>query len=60
MKIISICCCPKKIFSFKINKLSTTDNIFYGKPSDILYLGYLDKEISFSDIVYFEPKKYSV
>ena len=29
----------KKIFSFKINKLSTTDNIYNGKPSDILYTG---------------------
>ena len=46
----------KKIFSFKINKLSTTDNIFNGKPSDILYTGYLNKDISFGDIVYFEPK----
>ena len=26
-----------KIFSFKINKLSTTENIFNGKPNDILY-----------------------
>ena len=26
----------KKIFSFKINKLSTTDNIFNGKSSDLL------------------------
>ena len=33
----------KKIFSFKINKLSATDNIFYGKTSDILYTGYLNK-----------------
>ena len=24
----------EKMFSFKINKLSTTDNIFNGKPSD--------------------------
>ena len=46
----------KKICSFKINKLSTTNNIFNGKPSDILYTGYLNKDISFSDIVYFEPK----
>ena len=45
----------KKVFSFKINKLSTTDNIFNGKPSDVLYTGYLNKEISFGDIVYFEP-----
>ena len=46
----------KKIFSFEINKLSTTDNIFKGKPSDILYTGYLNKDVSFGDIVYFEPQ----
>ena len=46
----------KKTFSFEINKLSTTDNIFNGKPSEILYTGYLNKDISFGDIVYFEPK----
>ena len=45
----------KKMFSFKINKLSTTDNILNSKPSDILYTGYLNKDISFGDIVYFEP-----
>ena len=45
----------KKIFSFKINKLSTTDNILNGKSSDVLYTGYLNKDISFGDIVYFEP-----
>ena len=46
----------KKIFSFKINKLSTTDNIDNGKSCDVLYTGYLNKDISFGDIVYFEPK----
>ena len=46
----------KKVFSFKINKLSTTDNILKGKPCDILYTGYLNKDISFGDIIYFEPK----
>ena len=46
----------KKTFSFKINKLSTTDNIFNGKPCDILYSGYLNKDISFGNIVCFEPK----
>ena len=46
----------KKTFSFKINKLSTTDNILNGKPCDVLYTGYLNKDISFSDIAYFEPK----
>ena len=46
----------KKMFLFKVNKLSTTDNILNGKPCDILYTGYLNKDISFGDIVYFEPK----
>ena len=46
----------KKMFSFKINKLSTTDNILNGKPCNVLYTGYLSKDISFGDIVYFEPK----
>ena len=46
----------KKPFSFKINKLSTTDNILNGKPCDVLYTGYLNKDISFGNIVYFEPK----
>ena len=46
----------KKAFSFKINKLSTMHNIFNGKLCDILYTGYLNKDISFGDIVYFEPK----
>ena len=46
----------KKMFSFKINKLSTTDNILNGKPCNILYTGYLNKDISFGDIIYFKPK----
>ena len=46
----------KKVFSFKINKLSTTDNILNSKPCDVLYTGYLNKDISFGDIVYYEPK----
>ena len=46
---------PKKMFSFKINKLSTTDNILNGKPCDVLYTGYINKDISFGDIIYFEP-----
>ena len=46
----------KKMFSFKINKLSTTDNILNGKPCNVLYTGYLNKDISSGDIVYFEPK----
>ena len=45
----------KKMFSFKINKLSITDNILNGKPCNVLYTGYLNKDISFGDIVYFEP-----
>ena len=46
----------KNMFSFKINKLSTTDNILNGKPCDVLHTDYLNKDISFGDIVYFEPK----
>ena len=53
--ITSVRVLSKKMFSFKINKLSTTDNILDGKPCDILYTGYLNKDISFGDIVYFEP-----
>ena len=45
----------KKMFSFKINKPSTTDNILNGKPYDVLYTGYLNKDISLGDIIYFEP-----
>ena len=45
----------KKMFSFKINKLSTTDNILNGKPCNVLYTDYLNKDISYGDIVYFEP-----
>ena len=45
----------KKMFSFKINKLSTTDNILNIKPCDVLSTGYINKYISFGDIVYFEP-----
>ena len=45
----------RKIFSFNINKLSTTDNILNGKPCDIPYTGYLNKDISLGDIVYSEP-----
>ena len=46
----------KKMFSFKINKLSTTDNILNSKPCDVLYTGYPNKDISFGNIIYFEPK----
>ena len=35
----------KTMFSFKINKLSNTDNIFNGKPSNVLYPEYLNKAI---------------
>ena len=45
----------KKMFSFKIDKLSATDNIFNSKPCNVLYTGYLNKDMSFGDIVYFEP-----
>ena len=45
----------KKMFSFKINKLSTTVNILNGKSSDVLYTGYINKDLSFGNIVYSEP-----
>ena len=44
------------MFSFKLNKLSTTDSILSGKPCDVLYTGYLNKDLSFGDIIHFEPK----
>ena len=50
----------KKMFSFKINKLSTTDNILNGKLCDVLYTDYLNKDISSGDIVYFEPRMFSI
>ena len=46
----------KKMFSFKINKLSTADNILNGKPYDVLYTGYLNKDIVFGDTILFELK----
>ena len=46
----------KKMFWFKVNKLSTTDNILNNKPCDVLYTGCLNKDILFGDIIYFEPK----
>ena len=44
------------MFSFKINKLSTTNYILNSEPCDVHYTDYLNKDISFGDIVYFEPK----
>ena len=35
----------KKMFSFKINKLSTTDNILNRKPCNVLYTSYLNIDI---------------
>ena len=46
----------KKMFSFKINKLSTTDNILNGRPCDVLYAGLPQKRHIIWDIVHFEPK----
>ena len=41
----------KKMFSFKIKILN-------GKPCNILYTGYLNKDISFGNIIYFESKNF--
>ena len=60
MKIILIHYYRKKIFSFKINKLSTTDNIFNGKPSDVLHTGYLNKDISSGDIIYLSQRIFNI
>ena len=38
------------MFSFKLNKLSTTDNIFNGKPCDVLYTGYLNPESTWGGV----------
>ena len=32
------------------------DNIFNGMPCDVLHTRYLNKDISFGDIIYFEPR----
>ena len=50
----------KKMFSFKINKLSATNNILNGKPCNVLYTGYLNKDLLFGDIIYFWAKECSV
>ena len=42
----------KKTFSFKINKLSTIDNILNNEPCDVLYTGYLNKDILIGDIIF--------
>ena len=44
------------MFSFKTNELSTTDNILNSKPCSVLYTAYINKDISFGDIVYFKSK----
>ena len=50
----------KKMFSFKVNKLSTTDNILNGKLCNVLYTSYLNKEVAFGDIITFKTKYHSV
>ena len=56
MKIISISYYRKKHFHFKLTSCQQRTNIYNGKPCDVLYTGYLNKDISFGDIIYFEPK----
>ena len=45
----------KKCFHLKLTNCQPTDNILNSKPCNVLYTGYLKKDISFGDIVYFEP-----
>ena len=50
----------KKMFSFKINKLSTTDSILNSKPCDVLYTGYLNKDISFGGDIVYHQRMFSI
>ena len=50
----------KKMFSFKNNKLSANDNILNSKPCDVLYTGYLKKDISFGDIFTLSQRPFSI
>ena len=45
----------KKSFTFSTNMLSTTGNLHNGIPSHYLYTGFVSKDISFGDIITFEP-----
>ena len=45
----------KKSFTFSTNMLSTTDSLHNGIPSHYLYTGSVSKDISFGDIIMFEP-----
>ena len=45
----------KKYFHLKLTNYQPLTT-FNGKPCDLLYAGYLNKDISFGNIVYFEPK----
>ena len=42
----------KKCFHLKLTSCQPLSN---GKPCNVLYTGYLNKDISFDNIVYFEP-----
>ena len=58
MKIISIQYYRKKYSHLKLTNCQpqiTYLTVSY-KPSDILHTGYLNKDISFGGIVFFEPK----
>ena len=50
----------KKAFSFKISIMSTIDNILNGKPCDVLYTGYLNKDMSFEDIINLSQRMFSI
>lgn len=45
----------KKSFTFSTNILSTSDNLHNGVPSNDLYTGFATKNISFGDVISFEP-----
>ena len=45
-----------KSISIKANVVSTTDNLYNGKGSDILFTGYVPNNTNIGDVLVFEPK----
>ena len=60
MKIISIHYYRKNYFHLKLTNCPPQITYLMVSQVSYLYMGYINKEISFGDIVYFEPKIYSI
>ena len=56
MRIILIHYHRKKYFHLKLTNCQPQITYNIQITNDILYTGYLNKDISFGDIIYFEPK----